>query len=237
MSFQLDLNWHPPISESYWWKWKSLSLVPLYVTSMTTVHGILQARILEWVGFPFSRESSQPRDQTQVSHIVGRVFTSWVTREAQELLVQFSSVTQSCPTLCDPMDYSTPDLPVHHKLLEPTQTHVHRVGDAIQPSHPLSSPSPPAPNPCQHQGLFKWVSSSHHWPKYWSFSFNISPPNEHSGLIFRKDRLDLLAVQETLKSLLHQLSFFGQVILLYDDNLWKKSKSCPVVSVSSRFLI
>ena len=69
--------------------------------------------------------------------------------------VQFSSVTHSCPTLCDPMNRSTPGLPVHHHLPEFTQTHVHRVGDAIQPSHPLSSPSPPAPNPSQHQSLFQ----------------------------------------------------------------------------------
>ena len=69
--------------------------------------------------------------------------------------VQFSSVAQSCPTICDPMNLSTPGLPVHHQLPEFTQTHVHQVGDAIQPSHPLSSPSPPAPNPSQHQGLFK----------------------------------------------------------------------------------
>ena len=75
--------------------------------------------------------------------------------------VQFSSVTQSCPTLCDPMNCSTPGLPLHQHLLEFTQTHVHRVGDAIQPSHPLSSPSPPAPNPSQHQSLFQWVNSSH----------------------------------------------------------------------------
>ena len=69
--------------------------------------------------------------------------------------VQFSSVAQSCPTLCDPMNHSTPGLPVHHQLLEVTQTHVHRVSDAIQTSHPLSSPSPPAPNPSQHQSLFQ----------------------------------------------------------------------------------
>ena len=69
--------------------------------------------------------------------------------------VQFSSVVQSCPTLCDPMNRSTPGLPVHHQLPDFTQTHAHRVGDAIQPSHPLSSPSPPAPNPSQHQGLFQ----------------------------------------------------------------------------------
>ena len=75
--------------------------------------------------------------------------------------VQFSSVTQSYLTLCDPMNRSTPGLPVHPQLPEFTQTHVHRVGDAIQPSHPLSSPSPPAPNLSQHQGLFQWVSSSH----------------------------------------------------------------------------
>jgi len=75
--------------------------------------------------------------------------------------VQFSSVAQSCPTLCDPMNHSTPGLPVHHQLPEFTQTHIHRVSDAIQPSHPLSSPSPPAPNPSQHQSLFQWVNSSH----------------------------------------------------------------------------
>ena len=75
--------------------------------------------------------------------------------------VQFSSVAQSCLTLCDPMNRSMPGLPVHHQLLEFTQTHVHRVSDAIQPSHPLSSPSPPAPNPSQHQSPFQWVNSSH----------------------------------------------------------------------------
>ena len=75
--------------------------------------------------------------------------------------VQFSSVAQSCPTLCDPMNCSTPGLPVHHQLPEFTQTHVHQVGDAIQPSHPLLSPSSPAPNPSQHQSLFQWVNSSH----------------------------------------------------------------------------
>ena len=74
--------------------------------------------------------------------------------------VQFSSVAQSCLTLCDPMNCSAPGLPVHHQLPEFTQTHVHRVGDAIQPSHPLKSPSPPAPNPSQYQSLFQWVNSA-----------------------------------------------------------------------------
>ena len=82
--------------------------------------------------------------------------------------VQFSSVAQSCPTLCDPMKSSTPGLPVHHQLPE-IQTHVLQVGDAIQPSHPLSSPSPPAPNPSQHQGLFQWVNSSHEVAKVLEF--------------------------------------------------------------------
>ena len=85
------------------------------------------------------------------------------------LSVQFSSVTQSCLTLCDPMNRSTPGLPVHHQLPEFTQTHVHQVGDAIQPSHPLSSPSPPAPNPSQHQSLFQWVNSSHEVAKVLEF--------------------------------------------------------------------
>ena len=121
--------------------------------------------------------------------------------------VQFSSVAQSCPNLCDPVNHSMPGLPVHHQLLQFTQTHVHQVGDAIQPSHPLSSPSPPASNPSQHQGLFQGVNPFMMWPKYWSFSFSISPSNEHPGLFsFRMDWLDLLAVQGTLKSLLQHHS-------------------------------
>ena len=83
--------------------------------------------------------------------------------------IQFSSVTQTCPTLCDPRDCSTPGLPVHHQLPEYTQTHVHRVGDAIQPSHPLSSPSSPALNLSQHQGLFQWVNTSHQMAKVLEF--------------------------------------------------------------------
>ena len=96
--------------------------------------------------------------------------------------VQFSSVAQSCPTLCNPMNRSTPGLPVHHQLPESTQTHVHRVSDAIQPSHPLLSPSPPALNLSQHQGLFKESALCIGYPKYWNFSFNISPYIEHLGL-------------------------------------------------------
>ena len=101
--------------------------------------------------------------------------------------IQFSSVAQSCPTLCDPMNHSTTDLPVHHQLPEFTQTHVYRVGDAIQPSHPLSSPFPPAPNPSQHPSFSNESTFCMRWPKYWSFSLSISPSNEHRGLVsFRR---------------------------------------------------
>ena len=114
--------------------------------------------------------------------------------------VQFSSVAQSCPTLCDPMNRSTPDLPVHHQLPEFTQTHAHRVSDAIQPSHPLLSPSPPAFSLSQHRVLSSESVLGIRWPKYWSFCFSISPSNEYSGLIsFRMDWLDFLAVQVTLR--------------------------------------
>ena len=101
---------------------------------------------------------------------------------------QFSSVAQSCLTLCDPMDCSMPGFPVHHQFPELTQTHVPRVSDAIQPSHSLLSPSPPAFNLSQHQGLSNESVLRIRWPKYWSFSFSISPSNEYSGLIsFRMD--------------------------------------------------
>ena len=103
------------------------------------------------------------------------------------------SVPKSCPTLCDPMDYSTPGFSVLHSLLEFTQTHVHRVGDVIQPSHPLLSPSPLAFNLFQHQGLSNESVLRIRWPKYWSFSFSITPSNEYSGLIScRMDWLNLL---------------------------------------------
>ena len=98
--------------------------------------------------------------------------------------VQFSSVAQSCPTLCDPMNCSTPGLPVHHHLLEFTQTHVHWVRDAIQPSHPWLSPSPTAPNPSQHQTLFQWINSSHEVAKVLEFQ-----PQHHS--LQRNPRVDL----------------------------------------------
>ena len=123
--------------------------------------------------------------------------TTSVVRPSQgEGQGQLSSVQYSCSVLSDsvpPMNCSMPGLPVHYQLPESIQIHVHWVSDAIQPSHPLSSPSPPALNLFQHQSLFKWVSSSYKVAKYWSFSFNNSPSNEHPGLIsFRMDCLDLL---------------------------------------------
>ena len=110
------------------------------------------------------------------------------------------------------MNRSTPGLPFHHQLPEFTQTHIHRVSDDIQPSHPLSSPSPPAPRPSQHQSLFQWVNTSHEVAKYWSFSFSIIPSKEIPGLIFRMDWLDLLAVQGTLKSLLQHHSSKASIL-------------------------
>ena len=127
--------------------------------------------------------------------------------------VQFSSVAQLCLTLCEPMDCSMPGLLVQHQLLELAQTHVHRVSDAIQPSHPLSSllllPSVfPSIRVFSNE-----LALCIRWPKYWSFSFSISASNEHSGLIsFRMDWLDLLAVQGTLKSLLQHHSSKASIL-------------------------
>ena len=146
-------------------------------------------------------------------------------------IYQFSSVAQSCPTLCNPMDCSMPGLPVHHQLPELAQTHVHRVSDAIQPSYPLSSPSPPAFNLFQHQGLFKWVSSSHQVAKVWGFSFSISPSNEYSGLIsFRMDWLDVCYPRDSEESSLapqfksinsSALSFLHSPTLIFIHDYWK----------------
>ena len=137
--------------------------------------------------------------------------------------VQLSSITQSCLTLCNPTDCSTPGFPVNHHLSELAQTPVYWVDYAIQPSHPLSSPSPPAFNLSQHQDLFllffffrvfsKELVLQIRWPKYWSFNFSISPSNEYSGLIsFRIDWFDLLAVQGTIKSLLQHHSLKASIL-------------------------
>ena len=133
---------------------QSLRRVGLFVTPMTGAHqtppSMGFSRQEYWSGWPCPSPGDLP-DPTIGPRSPALQADSLPT----ELLVQISSVPQSCPTLCDPMDHSTPGLPVHHQLPELTQTHVHGVGDAIQPSHPLSSPSPPALNPSQHQGLFQ----------------------------------------------------------------------------------
>ena len=126
-------------------------------------------------------------------------------------IFQFSSVTQSCPTLCDPMDYSMPGFPVHHQLPKLAQTHVHQLSDAIQSSHLLSSPSPPAFNLFQHQGLFKRVSSLYQVANI----FELQLPSFQRIFrtdFFRIDWLDLLAVQATLKSLLQHHSLKASVL-------------------------
>ena len=123
------------------------------------------------------------------------------------MIISISSVTQLCLTVCDPMNCSTPGLPVHHQFPEFTQTHVHRVSDAIQPSHPGPSPFPPASVPSSIRIISSESNLRIRWPKYWSFSFSISPSKEHLGLVsFRMDCLDFLAVQGTLKSLLQHHS-------------------------------
>ena len=138
-------------------------------------------------------------------------------------MYQFSSVIQSCPTLCDPMKHSTPGLPVHHQLPKSTQTHFHQVNNALQPSHPLSTllllPSTfPSIRVSSNESLL-----CIRWPKYWSFSLNISPSNEHPGLIsFRMDWLDFLAIQGTLKSLLHIKNYKTLMKEIKDDtNRWR----------------
>ena len=128
---------HPVLKERgktiFIWRWHNL----VYTKSSGTQSGGQEPfRVIKFFFNKISRHKTNTQKSTGL------------------LYIQFSSVTQSCPTFCDPMNRSTPGLPVHHQCLEFTQTHAHRVGDVIQPSHPLSSPSPPAPNPSQHQGLF-----------------------------------------------------------------------------------
>ena len=172
-----------------WCVWNAtlLQLCPILCDPMdcsptgSSVHGILQERILEWVTMPSSSGSSLLRDRTHISNVScigwqlsylplalhGKavVGTTQVVKD-----IQFSSVQSlSRVWLCNAMNHSMPGLPVHHQLPEYTQTHVHQVSNAIPPSHPLSSPSPLAPNPSQHQSLFQWVNSSHEVAKVLEF--------------------------------------------------------------------
>ena len=125
----------------------------------SSIHGIFQARVLEWAATFFSRGSSWPRDRTQISCVSGRCFTLWATRAPPyDPVIPLLGISQFIHSVVsnslNPTDYSTPGFPVLHQLLELAQTHFHRVGDAIQPSHPLSSPSSPVFNLSQHQSFF-----------------------------------------------------------------------------------
>ena len=129
-----------------------------------------------WSGYEYDNSNLLCQRLRRLSHFLGLrvenlpyLIISGAHPSTSPSSVQFSSVAQSCPTLCDPMNHSMPGLPVHRQLPEFTQTLAYRVGDAIQPSYPLSSPSPPAPNPSQHQGLFQWVNSSHEVAKVLEF--------------------------------------------------------------------
>ena len=165
-----------------------LSSTPWTVTHQTPLHmGFSKQEY--WSGLPFPPPRDLPNPGIKPTPLMspalaGGFFTTSATWEALNALIsQFSSVAQSCPTLCDPMDHSMTGLPVHRQLPEFTQTHVHWVSDAIQPSHPLSSPSPPALNLSQHQGLFKWVSFPHQVAKVLEFQLQ----NQSFQWIFRTD--------------------------------------------------
>ena len=165
----------------------------------------------------------------------GERTSSWKPSFSTYLLnisyVPISVPVQLCPTLCIPMDCSTPGFPVHHQLPELAQTDVHQVGDAIQPSHPLSSPSPPALNLPSIRVFSKELLLHIRWLKYWSFSFNISPSNEYSGLIsFKIDWLNLFAVLGLSKASIRQCSGFIVVQLSHPYMTTGKTISVPALT-------
>ena len=147
--------------------------------------------------------------------------------------IQFSSVTQSCPTICDPINHSTPGPSVPHYLLKFAQVHIHYIGDAIQPFHPLMPSFPSALNLSQHQGFFQWVSLLHQLTKYWSFNLSINPSNEYSGLISLKIYwFDLLAVQGTFGSLLQHPSSKASILWSFGLLLFSSSLHWVYISLS-----
>ena len=180
----------------------------------SSVHGILQAR--NWSGLPFPSPEDLPHPGIELTSLG---LLHWQVGSFPIASCQFSSVAQSCPALRDPMKRNTPGLLVHYQLPELTQTHVRRVSDAIQPSHPVV-PFSSCPQSFPASGSFKrsqlFLSGGQSFSfnmSPWSFSFNMSPSNEYSGLIsFRMDWLDLLAVQGTLKSLLQHHSSKASIL-------------------------
>ena len=156
------MNWSKAIKNINGHYWETFEILRLNFLKIKLDDNSSNISRTEWNAyFDWHFEASRCYQESKIASLQNRIlrFSS----------VQFSSVTQSCPILCDPMNHSTPGLPVHHQLLEFTQTHVHQVGDAIQSSHPLSSPSPPVSNPSQHQSLFQWVNTSHEVAKVLKF--------------------------------------------------------------------
>ena len=162
-------------SESEWLAKDNPETNPITIKPKTSSH---MAELFSWVPLPYCSTLWCPfpiKSLALSAHVSPWTIHFWVLDKSPVSalegvhLPQFSSVAESCLTLCDPVNCSTPSLPVHHQLPEFTQTHVHRVSDAIQPSNPLSSPSPPAPNPSQHQSFFQWVNSSHEVAKVLEF--------------------------------------------------------------------
>ena len=199
------------ITQGLWWRWKMRLMLFFAPTNTTCILKsmdhmiILTFKCYYWSNTFPKGIAAIDCDCSKAKSIknFGKAFTI------------LSSVQLSCSVVSDslqPHGSQQARLLVHHQLPESTQTHLHGVSNAIQQSHPLSCPSPRAFNLSQHQGLFKWVSSSHCWLK--NFSYNISPSNEHPGLIsFKMDWLDLLAVQGTLKSLLQHHSSKTSILL------------------------
>ena len=181
----------------------------MYRGNILSTIGTFQIRILDWVAISFSRGSSQPRDQTLDSYV------SWIC---------CFSVVQSCLTLCNLMNCSTPGFPVLHYLLEFAQIHVDWVSDAIQPSHPLLSPLL-LPSLFPSIRVFSNELALYiRWPKYWSFCFSISPSNEYSGLISSRINWSyVLAIQGTLKSLLQHHSSKAWIDAFLNGNVGEDS--------------
>ena len=157
--------------------WISITQYLFFKGKKKTYKTLFNGNYISWGQKSVPSQNKETEIKTE--EIYGERFVDDINMEASWLVAHtqchsVSSVTQSCPTLCDPMSRSTPGLPVQHQLPGFTQTHAHRVSDAIQPSHPLSSPSPPAPNLSQRQGLFQWVNSSHEVAKVLAFQHTLT---------------------------------------------------------------
>ena len=177
------------------------------ILSVSNIQSFQKTNLLLWSSNFTKRYTMKRKASSQQSWDFSRGRQCTFVYPFNDIFIFFSSVAQSCLALCDPMNRSTPGLPVHRQLPEFSQTHVRRVGDALQPSHPLCPLLLLPPIPPSIRVFSSESTLCMRWPKYWSFSFSISPSKEHPGLIsFRMAWLDLLAVQGTLKSLLQHHS-------------------------------